>query len=296
VRSSLRCAPVPGGTSEWRLIDSGPGSGARNLALDDAIFQSVREGQSPPTLRFYSWLSPTLSLGYAQDRERVVDLEACRKFGIAVLRRVTGGRAVLHDRELTYSVAVPAGTTLFGSGLDTAYRAVAAGLLAGLRLLGVEASAVQRDRIGGSRHHHGCFAAPSRHEIVAGGRKLVGSAQRRAEGAFLQHGSILLRDHGALLGRVLRSEAVPDASEGMIGLADLLQPSPSEGELRAALAAGCAAAWGTRFRRGVPGVEEMRLARELEVARYCSESWNAGRDVPSGRLNLQPEGPRSAPA
>lgn len=287
---------LPGGTSEWRLIDSGPGCGAWNLALDDAIFQSVREGRSPPTLRFYSWLPPTLSLGYAQDRERVVDLDACRKLGIAVLRRVTGGRAVLHDRELTYSVAVPAGTPLFGSGLEAAYRAVAAGLLAGLRRLGVEASAAQRDRPAARRQHQGCFAAPSRHEIVAGGRKLAGSAQRRVEGAFLQHGSILLRGHGEQLGLILRPEAVAGGTQGMIGLADLLQPAPSDGELKATLTAGCAAAWGVRFRRGVPGVEEMRLARELEVARYGSACWNAGRSAPAGMLNLQPGCPRSAPA
>jgi len=89
----------------WRLIDSGPGPGPWNLALDEAIFHAVRAGASPPTLRLYRWSAPALSIGYAQDRDRDVDRDACRARGIAVLRRITGGRAVLHDAEVTYSVA-----------------------------------------------------------------------------------------------------------------------------------------------------------------------------------------------
>ena len=265
----------PGSAGEWRLIHSGPGAGPWNLALDDAVFRSVRARESPPTLRFYAWSAPTLSLGYAQDRDRDVDLDACRTLGIAVLRRVTGGRAVLHDHELTYSVAAPDGTPPFGAGLEPAYRAVAAGLCSGLRLLGLEATPAPRDRAG-RRRHPGCFAAPARHEIVAGGRKLVGSAQRREGGAFLQHGSILFKGHGTLLGRVVPAGADSAAGEGMVGLADLLQPCPSREETADAVAAGCAAAWGVRFRRGAPSPAEIRLARQLEADRYLSERWNAG--------------------
>lgn len=253
----------------WRLIDSGPGPGAWNLALDEAIFDAVRERRSPPTLRLYGWEAPTLSLGYAQDGARDLDLAACAAAGIAVVRRATGGRAVLHDREVTYSVAVPAGTPVFGTNLDAAYRAVAAGLLAGLRLLGVDAALAPAARRGaGEPRHPGCFGSASRHEILAGGRKLVGSAQRRSGGAFLQHGSILLEGHAERLARLLRPSEAAGAGDrgrgryhgrnrgrdrgtpGMAGLADLLRPCPAHGRIAAAVAAGCAAAWGVRL---VPG-------------------------------------------
>ena len=263
----------------WRLIDSGPGAGAWNLALDDAIFAAVRARRSPPTLRLYAWEAPTLSIGYAQDRDRAVDPAACRELGVAVLRRVTGGRAVLHDREATYSVAVPAGVPPFGTSLDEAYRAVAAGILAGLRQLGLEGAVAAPPSPGRNRlaRHPGCFASAARHEITVGGRKLVGSAQRRARDAFLQHGSILLESHGDLLARLLRAggDAGPEAT--MAGLADLLRPCPSRGEIVAAVAAGCSAAWGVRLLPGGPTAEEAAIARELADFRYGAVSWNAGR-------------------
>jgi len=262
----------------WRLIDSGPGAGSWNLALDEAIFRSVSAGASPPTLRLYRWSEPTLSIGYAQDRERDVDTEACRARGIAVIRRVTGGRAVLHDAELTYSVAAPAGQPGFGSGLDEAYRHIAAGLVAGLRLLGVRAAvSAAGAREPGAHRQAGCFAVASRHEITVAGRKLVGSAQRRQEGAFLQHGSILLRSHGELAGQLLRRLPGAGAEPGMAGLEELLPGRPSPGEVAAAVVAGCSAAWCVAFAPGEVSAEEGRAAGALEQGRYGAEGWNAGR-------------------
>jgi lipoate-protein ligase A len=257
----------------WRLIDSGPGPGAWNLALDEAIFDAVRERRSPPTLRLYGWEAPTLSLGYAQDAARDLDLAACAAAGTVVVRRATGGRAVLHDREVTYSVAVPDGTPPFGDGIDAACRAVAAGLLAGLRLLGVDAVLAPAARgVASGPRHPGCFASASRHEILAGGRKLVGSAQRRSGGAFLQHGSILLEGHGERLARLLRPRAVAGDGAGgrdrardrgngeMAGVSDLLRPCPAHARVAAAVAAGCAAAWGVRLAAGGPTAEEIAAA------------------------------------
>ena len=101
--------PQRRGRGVWRLIESGPGPGPWNLALDEAIFQAVRQGASPPTMRLYRWSAPALSIGYTQDRERDVDRDACFARGIEVLRRITGGRAVLHDAEVTSSVSAPVG-------------------------------------------------------------------------------------------------------------------------------------------------------------------------------------------
>jgi len=268
--------------SVWHLIDSGPAPGSWNLALDDAIFQSVRTGSSPPTLRLYRWSSPALSIGYAQDRDRDVDRDACRARGIDVIRRITGGRAVLHDAEVTYSVSAPAGLPGFGTGLDEAYRRVAAGLIAGLRLLGLRTAAPAPRDPSRPRRQAACFATTARHEIAVEGRKLVGSAQRREGGAFLQHGSILLESHDELLGQVLRGHAATKSAAGMTGLADVLARCPTPETAAAAIAGGCAAAWGVRFLPvGISPAEE-RSARTLEERRYRSEDWNAGRGMGSG--------------
>lgn len=265
--------------TEWRLIDSGAAPGPWNLALDEAIFEAVRAGASPPTLRLYRWSAPALSIGYAQDRERDVDRAACRARGIEVLRRVTGGRAVLHDAEVTYSVSVPAGVPGFGDGIDEANRRVAAGLVAGLRLLGLGAAVADpgERRPARSPRQPACFAAAARHEITIEGRKLVGSAQRREAGAFLQHGSILIESHDALLDLVLRGPRAPKRGAGMAGLADLLPFRPALETVVAAVAAGCAAAWGARLLPGGISVAEERAARTLEAGRYRAEDWNAGR-------------------
>ena len=263
----------------WRLIDSGPGSGHWNLALDEAIFQSVRTGASPPTLRLYRWSAPALSIGYAQDRERDINRDACRARGIEVIRRVTGGRAVLHDAEVTYSVSAPAGLPGFGTGLGEAYRRVAEGLIAGLRLLGVRAAVAAPGPRKPSRPpgQAACFATTARHEIAVEGRKLVGSAQRREGGAFLQHGSILLKSHDELLMQVLRRRPATENGADMTGLADVLTPCPAPETVVAAIVGGCTAAWGVGFVPGGVSPEELQAARALETGRYRSEDWNAGR-------------------
>ncbi|MHB8835264.1 MAG: lipoate--protein ligase family protein [Candidatus Methylomirabilia bacterium] len=275
--------------SVWRLLDSGPAPGAWNLALDEAIFLSVRSGASPPTLRLYRWSAPALSIGYAQDRDRDVDREACRARGIPVIRRFTGGRAVLHDAEVTYSVAAPAGLPGFGTGLDAAYRMVAAGLIAGLRLLGLSAAMPSPGPRDPSRPHRhaACFAVAARHEIAVAGRKMIGSAQRREGGAFLQHGSILLESHAELLGRVLRGRAATRPVAGMTGLADVLPLCPAPAAVVAAIVNGCAAAWDACFVPGEIGPAEVQAALTLEANRYRSEDWNAGRRpgaLPSRRV------------
>lgn len=184
---------------------------------------------------------------------------------------------MLHDAELTYSVSAPAGLPGFGDGLDDAFRHVAAGLIAGLRLLGVEGAVAAHGRRAppGRPRDPGCFATAARHEIQVGGRKLVGSAQRRSDGGFLQHGSILVRSHGKELGAVLRGGA-RDAGLLMVGLAELLEPCPPPAALAAAVAAGCAAAWGCRLEPGGPAAGELDRAAALEADRYRSADWTAG--------------------
>ncbi len=179
----------------WRFLNDGAHDGATNMAIDEAMLLGVNQGETPPTIRVYAWDPPTVSIGYSQALESEIDVVACLRAGAGVVRRPTGGRAVFHAGELTYSVIAPSGTPPIGASIMEAYSAIANALLAGLRLLGVQAELASvvpetRDRDSGASPP--CFVGSGRYEIVAGGRKLIGSAQRRVGRAMLQHGSLLM--------------------------------------------------------------------------------------------------------
>jgi len=270
----------------WRLLDSGAGPGSYNLALDEAIFRLVREGKSPPTVRFYAWSPAAVSVGYFQRWERQIDPDACRRQGIDVYRRITGGRAVLHRDEITYSVACADAGELFGEGLQASYRTVASALAESLRLLGVEAELAPPPSGKDARRaagHPSCFAASSGHEISAGGRKLAGSAQKREGDDFLQHGSILGSRHDDEFRSLLRSSADSSGSDfGMTSLEELLGRRPAWPELAAALAEGFRKVLGVPLEEGAPTGEERKLAEKLEGNRYLSRTWNGSSPDRSG--------------
>jgi lipoate-protein ligase A len=247
---------------EFRLILSGPGSPARNMALDEALFRGVIEG-GRPCLRFYAWDPPGLSLGRLQRDLTGIDLDFCRRSGIPVVRRRTGGRAVLHYQELTYSI-ICRHEHPFGSGVVETYARIAAALTAGLAKLGarVETEGV-KERAGiGSPN---CFSAPSRWEITWRGRKLVGSAQRRDPGGFLQHGSILLS-----LDRDLWQGVFPGGLSGRgVGLDEILGRPVDSGMLVLSLRAG--------FEEALDIVlteDELKPSEERDVAERAAESGN----------------------
>jgi lipoate-protein ligase A len=173
----------------WRLLVDGLADGASNMAIDQAIMEAVVAGNRRPTLRFYGWSPPCLSLGRNQPLADV-DLAACRAMGIDVVRRPSGGRAILHTDELTYAVMMLQDDPRSEGGVLASYRRLSRGLLAGLRCLGVDA--IQASGQNKGEPTAICFETPSDYEITVGGRKLVGSAQWRAQGGVLQHGSLPL--------------------------------------------------------------------------------------------------------
>jgi len=179
--------------ASWRFINTGAGTGAVNMAIDEAMLLGVNRGTTQPTVRVYAWEPPTVSLGYAQQIEDELDLDAVRRFGFGVVRRPTGGRAVLHAGELTYSVVGPAGEDPLGSSIMEAYEAIARALAAGLGRLGVdvELAPVATEAMSRDGASPPCFASAGRYEVVVGGKKLIGSAQRRVGRGVLQHGSLL---------------------------------------------------------------------------------------------------------
>jgi lipoate-protein ligase A len=191
------------------MLTSYGASGAYNMALDEAMLDTVIAGGSP-VVRFYTWEPATLSLGVNQSVHEI-DREACEERGFGLVRRLTGGRAVLHQHELTYSVVAPVSDPRVSGGVLESYRKISAALVAGLRSLGADVSLAEPDNAlfremararreaaldpaSAAEISHGavCFDTSSAYELAARGRKLVGSAQARRGGALLQHGSILL--------------------------------------------------------------------------------------------------------
>ena len=177
----------------WRLIRSRPADGATNMAIDEAILRAVARREVCATLRLYSWDPPCLSLGRGQVADDV-DCQAVEDAGYGLVRRPTGGRAILHIDELTYSVAVCQEDPRVTGSVVESYRRLSAGLVRAMELLGVPG--LVADQRADRRGDEGpvCFEVPSDYEITACGRKLVGSAQMRAQGAVLQHGTVPL--HG----------------------------------------------------------------------------------------------------
>ena len=191
--------PVSDFSEPWRLILSPASSGPTHMAVDEAILDSVAVGTSPAMLRLYAWSPACLSLGYAQEAEDV-DLERLRARGWDLVRRPTGGRAILHTDEITYAVIGPASDPRFAGGILDSYRRLSAALADALTRLGVQgltsASSVRRDDRDADPI---CFENPGPYEMMVAGRKLIGSAQVRRRSAVLQHGSLPL---GGDLGRI----------------------------------------------------------------------------------------------
>jgi lipoate-protein ligase A len=176
----------------WRLvIDEQPRSGAANMAIDQAIAEACAAGESLPTLRFYQWKPPAVSLGRHQPHAEI-DHAAVAAAGYEVVRRPTGGRAILHTDEFTYSVAAAQSEARLTGGVMDAYLNISNALLAGLQELGVTAQKAPASMRAGSDVSAACFEVPSAYEITAAGRKLMGSAQSRRAGYVLQHGSLPL--------------------------------------------------------------------------------------------------------
>jgi lipoate-protein ligase A len=259
---------TPAARAPWRLLDTPPAPGAWNMAVDDALAESVRAG-GPPVLRVYRWSPPCLSLGRNQPTDGY-DREEIARRGLDVVRRPTGGRAVLHHRELTYSVATREGEL---GGPRQAYATINRALVAGLRRLGVPAhlqpAGTERAPLPSLAP---CFEQPVEGEVTAAGRKLVGSAQRAERGVMLQHGSLPIEDDQSAVVQLLREEARGPAPEPPATLADLLGTVPAWETLVEALAAGWTETLCVALRRDDVTGEEERGAEGFR-ARYEDPAW-----------------------
>lgn len=249
-----------------------PSPGARNMAIDVALLEAV-QGGAPPVLRLYRWDPPCLSLGRNQPARGVYDEQRIRAAGVELVRRPTGGLAVLHDRELTYAVAV--GLRVLG-GARASYAMINRAIVAGLRSLGVPATTALAAPVATAPLRAGtpqdpCFQRPAAGEVLAAGRKLVGSAQRAERRTLLQHGSILLEGSQERVREFLCAPA-PSVADGSITLADLLPQLPSPGTVVVALLAGFREVVGSDLIPDTLSASERERAHELAV-RFRSAEW-----------------------
>ncbi len=234
--------------------------GVWNMAADLAILETYRQGKALPTLRLYDWDVPTLSLGYAQ-RTSEVDVVACEGRGVARVRRPTGGRAVLHGAgDLTYSV-VASGAEGFPESVAGSYARIAEALVLGFQSLGLLMQVAPGERSSGTTS--ACFGSSTRADMLAAGRKLVGSAQLRREGGFLQHGAVMLTQQPEAIADLLVAREAPT---GMTNLAAELGRVPDPEAVREAVVRGFEQAFGIRFEVGGLSAEERALAEDLQGA------------------------------
>jgi lipoate-protein ligase A len=266
---------------QWRLIYDSPAAGSHNMAVDQAILEAVAKGESLPTLRLYAWEPPCLSLGYGQ-RAGDVDFARTAAYGWEVVRRPTGGRAILHTDELTYSLCLPEGDELAAGSVVESYQRISTALLAGLREFDAEPQAdaqAERAPVGPV-----CFETPSHYEITVDGRKLVGSAQARRGGGVLQHGSLpLYGDLGRICdGLVYPNEAAREAGKAAvraraITLGEALGWPVTVEEAAEAIVDGFAEAFGVQFQFASLTRNEVARAEQLAGELYGSEAWTRRR-------------------
>ena len=178
----------------WRIIQDSLGDGTLNMITDQAILMACSEGNVPTTLRLYGWQRPTLSIGYSQKISQYINMESCERNNIPVVRRFTGGRALLHHYEMTYSVIAPIPHPAFPGSLRGSFDLISQAILESLGIGGIKGATVAgKNKISDvSSRSPACFSLANHCEIVVRGKKLVGSAQRRLRSAFLQHGSVIL--------------------------------------------------------------------------------------------------------
>ncbi len=269
--------PLPPAT--WRLLITEPATGSWNMAVDEAIATMSGLGKSPPTLRVYQWKPGTVSLGRHQPADEI-DRERMRQHGYGMVRRQTGGRAILHIDELTYSIAGPSDEARLSGAVLDAYSKISTGLLLGLQRLGVSAIKAPGATRSGSDASPVCFEVPSAYEICVQGKKLMGSAQSRRAGYVLQHGSLPLFGD---ITRLIDVLSVVDESQRRslrqllaaraTTVSDQLQRQVTFWEAATALIDGFNTALNLDFEQGDLTQDELALISELQATKYAESAW-----------------------
>ncbi|MBT1074809.1 lipoate--protein ligase family protein [Geobacter grbiciae] len=267
--------------TRWRLVDTGPLDGPANMAVDEALLLHFDPAASLPVLRLYGWEPPAFSVGRFQRAEDALHLERCAAAGIPVVRRITGGGVIYHAAELTYAVVCAPRHISDAQGVKESFRALTGFLLRFYGTLGFEASWAVDSQPPGKRlgvRTPLCFAGQEEYDIVSGGRKIGGNAQRRLKDVIFQHGSVPLR---CALAEALPFFRQPPAGlqEGATSLAQLGVTADSAW-LRERLVAAFAESLGVDLVSAFLTAEEKATAARLGAERYGKAAWNLHGETP----------------
>jgi lipoate-protein ligase A len=271
------------------------------MAIDEAVLIHCMEGVSPPTLRFYEWEKPSISIGYAMNAETEVNLPLCRERDVPVVRRITGGGLVFHKCDITYTVVFPEDFSRGGNrkrlSVLEGYRLVNQALAEGLKEIGIVTSLLERDKnTADSRQKTAniCFSNPTVYDILYEGRKLAGSAQRRKKGWVLHQGSMLFssdfvtmcplasppraaRDASGPTGRCAEGDSMQRTA---VCLEEILGQKPERRHIVSVLSEKFARALGIELERGELSASEVEMAERLRERKYSTDDWNLHRIVP----------------
>lgn len=278
---------------EWRLIKDSYHNGFTNMAIDEAIMIAHREGLVPPTIRFYQWSPPAVSLGYFQDLVKEIDVDVCKNLGIDIVRRPTGGKAVLHDKELTYSFIIKENHPLVNNSILETYKKISGGIIRGLSCLGIKAELVPlreklksspSDNEAKSKIPHSdiksiCFSVPSQYEVQVEGKKILGSAQVRKKEIVLQHGSLLIELEKDKLFSVFNFPSSQIRKRlkmrfNATSLEEILKKKINFSELSEILPRGFEEEFGARLVEGKLTEQEEKISKDLLENKYSTFEWN----------------------
>jgi len=269
---------------KWRFLNTGKMSSAMNMAIDEAILESVKKKRSLPTIRFYDWNPPSISFGYNQEFSKEIDQKKLKEFGFGYVRRPTGGRAVLHNEEVTYSVIAPISGKLKGN-VQESYSEISLALAQGLKNLGIE---VEFEKGELSSHHqrqaeNPCFSSSSRFELNYKKKKIVGSAQVRKGNILLQHGSILLHHNQSKLAFFLpgientqKKRFASFLERKTIAINEILPNPKTFHQVVCSLQTGFKQTWcdDKFFECNELDYLEQETAHNLEATKYLTDEWN----------------------
>jgi lipoate-protein ligase A len=261
----------------WRLLNYRSNSASENMAIDEAVFQETIKNKRPPTLRFYGWRRPAVSIGYFQGLKNEINFNRCRLSGVDIVRRITGGKAVYHRDEITYSLAAGNSEKLFPDAIIGTYEIISLCLAHGLSELGIKAHLAKPASGKKPDMTSCCFSVPSGNELLVGDRKICGSAQMRTHGGFLQHGSLLMTFDPVETAALILTSQVTDPTEKLrrsVTAVNEVMSSPVSAEtLCSALQKGFIDELGINLSEGPLTPAEKALSSQL-VKKYESDAWN----------------------
>jgi len=248
---------------KFRLLLTDFADAYSNMSIDESVMIHVAQNKSPPTIRLYGWRPPAVSIGYFQGLEEEIDLNMCKELGVDYIRRITGGGAVFHDSEVTYSFAIHEMNSLIPKNVLDSYKVICSGIIEGLKDLEIEANFVPLN------------------DILVNGKKISGSAQTRRNHAILQHGTVLMDTDVAKMFSILKvpseklkDKLISDVKERVTSIKQVLSKDVRFEDVCSALAGGFERSLDIELALSELSETEMSLASEIKRDRYSNSDWN----------------------